>query len=327
MLKKYSFKFRLQRIEWKILFLIFLSFLLYNFDSNAQTKGFIFESGSVVMDPNGDGYVSQSSSGFSGDNYDVDEFEIKMFPLPTLGEGEKLEDINTGPRCGFTDMATDTAGAATYASLSGGNLIFRFRLANYKPNAKGYTVFIDTDSLIGVDDPNYTTENPGFEIAIVLRSKTDVFIADIDGVNGCGDIKASYPISTYHQKSIAGIESCDNADYFYDFYVPFADLTTHFGVTASTGLRFVSTTTTANACALGVTASDVGGLDDQAFGGCIPCAWETIINVQVPTPVDSLCDTCGGFAPVRTNCPSISGTINSRFLKKEKRSSLSLFLQ
>ncbi len=216
--------------------------LLFSLSSVAQTKGFIYQTGSVILDPNSDGYTSETTSGFAGDGHDVDEFEITMFPLPTLGTGEALGDISSGPNCGFTDLAVDTNGNATYFAFDSSNLIIRFRLGGYAPNAKGYSVLIDTDGKFGSQDTNSTDENPGFEVAIVLRSKSDVFIADIDGADDCSDVKETYSLSSHHQKSIAGIESCNDPDYFYDFYAPLSDLTTYFGITASSSLRMVSIT-------------------------------------------------------------------------------------
>ena len=153
---------------------------------------------------------------------------------------------------------------------------------------------------------------PGFEVAIVLRSKSDVFIADIDGADDCSDVKETYSLSSHHQKSIAGIESCNDPDYFYDFYAPLSDLTTYFGITASSSLRMVSITNTSNSCALEGSVSDIGGVDDSKYGGCFACAWEDLVNSQVPTSLEDLCDTCSGFEPIRTDCPTIRFTSGYR---------------
>ena len=295
-----------------ILFSLLIFGILISTQAKAQTSGFIFETGDSVLDPDSNGYSSQTTSGFSGDGYDVDEFEFTMFPLPSIGTGEKLSDIRSGPNCGFTDLAVDTNGNATYFALDdANNLIIRFRLGGYKPNAKGYTVFLDIDGKIGLEDTNATAENPGFEVALVLRSKHDVFIADIDGADNCNDIKVIYDLSTHHQKSVAGIESCNDPDYFYDYYVPLSALTTYFGVTSSTPLRMVSTTNTSNTCALEGSVSDIGGVDDELYGGCIPCAWEDLINAQVPTALGDLCDTCSGFPAIRADCPTVNSLIEA----------------
>ena len=290
---------------WQLIFILLLSA-----QADAQTSGFIFESGDAILDPDSNGYTSQTTGGFSGDGYDVDEFEITMFPLPTIGEGETLGDIRSGPNCGFTDLAVDTNGHATYFAMDdAGNLIIRFRLGGFKPNAKGYTVFLDVDGKFGSEDTNANAENPGFEAIILLRSKHEVSIVDIDGADNCNDVKAIYSLTTHHQKSIAGIESCNDPDYFYDFYVPLTALTTYFGVTSSTPLRMVSTTNTSNTCALEGSVSDIGGVDDEAYGDCITCAYEDLINAQVPTSLGNLCDTCLGFPAIRTGCPEINSPI------------------
>ena len=278
--------------------------------SMAQTPGFIFEpssGGSSVFDPNGDGFVSQSSLGFSNDGYDVDEFEITMFPMPTLGNGEPIGDLSSGPTCGFTDMSFDINGEATYAAIDSlNNLLFRFRLSSAAPNAKGYSVLIDTDGLIGSADPNSTAENPGFEVAITLISKHGVYIYDVDGQTDCSIEKKVYAGNLNYQKTstIAGV--CGNQDVFYDFYIPFSDLTTFFGITTSTPLRFVSTTNTSASCAFQGSLSDIGGVDDEAYGGCAACAFVDLVNSVPPVPMDSLCNACSGFLPPYSDCPIIN---------------------
>ena len=147
----------------KAAFLTFFS--LSSFVGYTQTKGMIIEPASgSVLDPNGDGYISTSSTGFTNTTDDTGEFEISMTPFPTYGAGETLADIANGPDYGFTDFSVDPDGAATYWALDGSNnLIFRFRLADFRPNAKGYTVLIDTDGAFGSGiDGNATSENPGF---------------------------------------------------------------------------------------------------------------------------------------------------------------------
>jgi len=289
-----------------VVFLVLLGSSLI-FEVNAQTKGFIFETGSSVLDPDQNGYVSDSTSGFSNDGFDVDEFEITMFPMIILGGGEVSGDIGSGPNCGFTDLAPDSNGATVYTTLDDSdNLVFRFRVADFKPNAKGYTILIDADNAFGSYDANATSINPGFEIALFLRTNNDVSVADIDGVDNCGAIDTVFALSSHHQKSIAGQESCGDADYFYDFYVPFSVLASAFGITTSTPLRMIPVTSTSNSCALEGNASDVGGVDDDAYGGCLTCIYEDMINGQVATPLDSLCPTCSGFPPARTTCPTIN---------------------
>ena len=97
-----------------------------------QTTGLIFQSGGAPFDPNTDGYVSSWITGFTGDGYDVDEFEFTMHPLPVLGQGEIEGYVSGGPTCGFTDLVADSNGATEYMAMdASNNLIFRFRLGSF----------------------------------------------------------------------------------------------------------------------------------------------------------------------------------------------------
>jgi len=58
-------------------------------------------SGSLVLDPNGDGYVSLSSNGFSSDDQTESEIAYSSFIFPGL---EPNSDLNNAPNCGFTDF-------------------------------------------------------------------------------------------------------------------------------------------------------------------------------------------------------------------------------
>ncbi|MCW3789562.1 Calx-beta domain-containing protein, partial [Plebeiibacterium sediminum] len=289
-------------------------FLLCFITINGQTPGLIYEPatgfGSTVLDPNGDGYVSVSSTGFTSavegnPGNDVPEFEnaSEWHNFPTIGSGEVLRDIRSGPDEGFTDFSVNDQGTATYYRFDGNNMVFRFRLADYRPNSKGYTVLIDTDSKFGNDDPEYSSENPGFELAIVLQNKQDVFIYDINtGSPGCTPtILHSYIGGINHQKAISGIQDDGDLDFFYDFYVPIADM----GITASTTLRMAATTNTSNSYTFCGSVSDVGGVDDGLYGDCLECLFTDLIEGQIPTSPDNTT----GFPAVRTDCPRIDGTI------------------
>ena len=106
-------------------------------------------------------------------------------------------------------------------------IVFRFRLADFKPNAKGYTVLVDSDGKIGTADVGTYNdgENPGFEFAILLRSKHEVSLINLEGVTtGCGTPKI-YDLDEYHQKSISGVyDGVGDMDVFYDFAIPFYDI-------------------------------------------------------------------------------------------------------
>ena len=269
--------------------------------------GQVIETGDAVLDPNQDGFVSIDNTGFLGDGYDPDEFEIKMFGVPIFGDGEALADNANGPDCGVSDLALDSAGYAVYAGYDDNkNLIFRMRLAGNNASVQSYTIFIDSDQAIGPEDPNSTSENPGFEIEITLIHRFGVFIYDVDGIDSCPTPLVQYDVDTHQQKSISSQESCNDEDYFLDFYVPFSDLENLFGITEDTQLRFVAVTNISATCALDGSLSDIGGVDDSDYNGCFTCAMLDLSENQCPSGVSNLCEECAGFPEGVTETPDIN---------------------
>ena len=293
----------------KPIILIFL--LQIQLQGSGQTTGLIYEPASgSILDPNGDGYISAGGGAFSTDGNDTDEFEgLGWTRFPTVGQGEKLSDIRSGPEEGFTDFSVDPDGYATYMRIDGTNIIFRFRLADFRPNAKGYTVLIDTDGLIGAaDTDSYVSgENPGFELGVVLKSKHGVYIVDFDASpsdGSCDAVEYTYALADNHQKAISGIASGGNPDAFYDFYVPLSDLYAAGGISSATGLRFAATTNTSSSCTFQGSVSDIGGDDDG--NPCLFCALEEIISVQTPTSITNIHNS-----GLPTSCPSLSSEIQA----------------
>lgn len=75
----------------------------------AQVPGFIYKQSTnstirAVLDPNGDGYISTSTSGFIGTDYGT-QSELKMIPLPMMG-AEPTGDVSTGGSGGHTDIVS-----------------------------------------------------------------------------------------------------------------------------------------------------------------------------------------------------------------------------
>ncbi|MEN8248459.1 MAG: Ig-like domain-containing protein [Bacteroidota bacterium] len=269
--------------------------------------GNILEQGDQVLDPNQDGFISFDNTGFSSDGYDVDEFELKMFGIPIFGDGEALNDVQSGQPCGVVDLALDTAGYALYAGYdTNENLIFRFRLAGDKKSVQSYSILIDTDQLVGAADPNSNAINPGFEIEITLIQKFGVYIYAIDGIDSCPTPIRAYNVETHQQKATSSQESCDDPDIYIDFYVPFSDLTDLFGITPNTNVRFAGVTNISATCALDGSISDIGGVDDVAYDGCFSCAILDLTENQCPSSVSNLCDTCAGFPLGATETPEIN---------------------
>jgi len=277
--------------------------------ANAQRGQIIKPATTPVLDPNQDGFVSKTTAGFSNDGYNVDEFEIPMFGIPINGPGDVLADNQVGPKCGITDITVDPKGYGVYGVIDNSdNLIFRFRLGTNNPSVESYTILIDTDGRIGTDDPNSTANNPGFEIDITLikNSNQGVFVYNIDGIESCPTALLNYGFDSHFQIAIADVVSCGNPDYFYDYYVPLADLTALFGITKNTELRFVAITNSSATCAMSGKISDVGGVDDNVYNGCISCAFLDLSTNQCPTSLNSLCTVCTGFQVGVTPKPVIN---------------------
>lgn len=279
----------------------------------AQRGKIIRPATTSVMDPNGDGFVSKTISGFSNDGYNVDEFEITMFGIPQAG-GDVAGD-NTGPSCGITDLIPDNKGYSTYAVKDGNNLIFRFRVGDDNPSVESWTILLDTDGLFGAADPNATANNPGFEVDItfIKRNNAGVNAYNIDGTSSCPQAQLTYPIASHFQISIADEVSCGDPDYFYDFYVPFDQIASTFGLSTSNGLRFVALTNVSATCAMSGQIADVSGVDNNApeYASCVTCAFSALVDNQCPTSLDDLCQTCGGFEKDKVNKPTIDEPVRA----------------
>lgn len=287
----------------------------------AQTKGMIVKpatgAGRAVLDPNGDGYVSGPATPLGFKFNDVQESEIPYRALP-LPSGEVIGDLLRGPSDGFSDFSYLFGNVdPVYTYLSGGNLMFRFRLGGIAPNSKGYSILIDTDNKFGNTgpdaDPNYTIANPGFEVEIVLATGFGVRLYNVDGVSSPAAnsqlVNLSY--EQYAQKAIAYTTNGGSPDYFYDFYIPFTEITSRIpSFTASTPVRMVANTVmSAQHSALAGPISDVGGIDDKVYAGNYAAAFTNIIKSIIPTSLNVT--PTSDFPALRSVTPIISGTYSA----------------
>jgi gliding motility-associated-like protein len=285
------------------------------------------------MDPNGDGYITagfmQPFTQLTPSGYYVPEFEFKMFGFPKA-INEPVGDIQTtglagivsnpAPACGGTDLISDVNGYSVYGYLDqNNNLVFRFRVGADVTSYEAWHVLLDTDGLMGIGvDPGAGDDNPGWEVDIMLRKDVNkgVFVYNMDGVyDYCPPPVLTYGFNTNSQKSVADMEACGTADYFYDFYVPFSDLNRVLGVSLNAGLRFAAYTSAVTICMNTSYTTDMAGVDNSVppmndiqtmYQG-----HQTIFTSQCPTPISNLCSTCSGFnsgaAPPTLNLPIRSG--------------------
>lgn len=259
-----------------------ISFVYFFISALGQTPGQIFipSSGtSTFFDPNGDGYITASGSAFTASD-ELAQFEGQWSTRFQI-TSEPSGDAATGSGCASTDIVDEPTNEVSmytgvydpdgYPSNNDGDEYFlaRLRIGKDPGTANfGYSILIDSDNNYGSGvDGNYLTGNGGFEIEIRLKNGgggKGVFLDDVDGTTS-GTNKASYSITTHHQKSYAKFTStgCTNDPVFVDIAVPFSDLTTYFGLNASSNVRLVGATTTNGSSALGSNISDLSGTDDN----------------------------------------------------------------
>ncbi len=252
--------------------LLLLTMLVMGVILFAQTPGVIIKNagtGAAILDPDGDGYISAKTNGkqigFSGTpNNDFSHSEIPFIPLVKEDESN---DVIQGSGCKFTELVGDSANKE-YAALvyfDGTNLLFRIRIADISNSSKGYSILIDTDQKFGStginSDPNALNENKGFEVEVSMITKKSVSVYNVDGsITPELIIENSY--DNFAQKSVAGSSFCNQKNYFYDFYIPFYQLTSIPGlnITTSSPLRFAVVTNIAPGPSIGsLSIADIGG--------------------------------------------------------------------
>ena len=273
----------------------------------AQTPGLTYKPSSTsfgksVLDPNGDGYVSATSSGFSGTDYGSGS-EFDMVPLPIITP-EPLGDLTTGSSGGNTDIVTATGNQSCYIlyrEVSGTPyLLFRVRLGGASTASKGYSFLLDTDGNFAG-----TGTNPGYEKEVQMGTGSNGAVSVIT-FDASGNVTAriDYDIDAYSQRSIALSTNGGDADYFYDFFVPFSAL----GVGSQT-VRIVPVTITSAGNGLTGTKSDFNGVNDQAYRNNPEFIARDLIAAFPPTSLPSL--TPGASFPnPRTLAPVVTGGIN-----------------
>ncbi len=288
--------------------LCFLAFIIA--PSVYGQRGKIIKAGDTILDRHQDGYISKTTAGFSSRAYNIPEFDRKMFGIPKLG-GDVTGD-NIGKSCGITDLIPDSLGYPTYATRindANNTLIFRFRVGDNNASVEAWTILLDTDGLFGIGvDPNATADNPGFEIDITLIKNPNkgVYVYNIDGIESCPTPILHYSFDTHFQIAIADEVTCGNPDYFYDYYVSFADIAAALNINVNTGLRYAAVTNVSATCSMSGKMSDVSGVNDTDYNGCYSCMFNALIDAQCPTPISDLCETCAGFEKDKVSKPTIN---------------------
>lgn len=260
--------------------------------------------GKSVLDPNGDGWVSTTSAGYSSTNDGPSDSEWPWIPLPTM-ENEPHSDLVTGANGGHTDIVNNGTGQSVYVLVRtvGGidYLMVRFRIGKASTASKGYSLLIDTDGAFGT----VVGSNPGFEKEVVLETGTRVGVYTHTG--GTSNRDQSYDIDNYHHRAIAASNTNGDADYFYDYFVPLSALNT------TSAVRIVATTITSAQSGISGTVSDFNGIDDKKYGNDRLTLFKTMVNA-FPTGVSlqDLKNPNFSFPPMKFPSPTVNtGLTNS----------------
>lgn len=304
--------------------LLLLSVLVLSSIISAQTPGLILRdagTGASILDPDGDGYVSQKTDGVQigftiPPNSDYTQSEI---PYAAMVYNDPLDDLEQGRACSFSELIGETSPnfPAVGAYYDGTNMLFRVRVAYLIENSKAFSILIDTDSKFGFTgynaDPNAVPGNPGFEVEITMMNNFGVQISNVDGTTSPVEI-TTLDYENHVQKSMAISNYCGDADFLFDFYVPFSNITSipGLGITTSTPLRFAVVTNMNPSPSIGSNSlSDVGG---SSNGSTIDDKFIDVINSQTPSPIGEINNgiesrtECPTLDAVYTTSTSISGT-------------------
>ena len=307
-------------IQQTTLGIFFLCLSLFSF---SQSDGIINRiatsvAGRAVLDPNGDGYTSAATSGFSGDDVTNSEIPYKVVQSFSL---EPFGDLRRGPSHLYSDFVPDNGSDGFYTYYDGTNMLFRFRLGSVMSGSKGYSVLMDTDGKFGATgtnaDPNYqaattgTNGNPGFEIEIVLETNFRIAIYDVDGTSSPALIKSYSNWQDMSQVSVAASNDNGDPDFFMDFYIPFSDLTAApFNLTTSSSIRLSSTTVMSPQAAIGGPKSDIYGLTDGTYTSTND-EYSAYINAQCGTTISNLSSGGTGLCGFCTSPPVVNSPIGT----------------
>lgn len=287
----------------------------------AQSPGLIVRPaggpGSSVLNPDGNAWTSATTAGFT--TSDITQSEILYKIIPPLFQ-EPTGDLATGPNGGYSDIVKAVDGSGCYIFNSGTNLMFRLRIGSVVSGAKAYNILIDTDNKLGATgpnaDPNYVAPtnsgngNPGFEIELAFETGSSGRIAvyNVDGIIN-PSTSFTYTLASNSIISAALSRESNDADYFYDFYVPLSALST-LGLSGATPFRIVTTTNTNPGSAFQGTRSDIYGINDALFPNTTS-AWQYVGENTPPIRLSDITVGGGGFTGVCTAAPTVNTGIGA----------------
>ncbi len=249
--------------------------------------------------------------------------ELNWVAMPQI-DIEPDNDPRRGSGCGDSDIVDDpvNGGDAAYVyyynqPVEGDILLYRLRIAQDAGSASfAYSVLIDTDGLIGDDDPNSIVGNAGFEYEIRYRTggseaEQGLHVDDVDGTT-TGTQVAKYALGTHDQRSYAALtdSDCSVDPIFFDWWIYLSDIEADI----ETGVRLVAATSQDGSSVLSNTGADIGGVDDDARIGSgllfelQDDALDSLIRLQSATPIGNL-GAGGCFITDDADIPTINTPI------------------
>ena len=179
---------------YRFSFVLFFFWLSFSEVSLGQTPGMVikptFTPGNAVLDPDGDGYVSQKTKGVQlgcatlPTNY-ITHSEILYAAIICP---DPLCDIIRGHVGAFIKIGgINAAGNNAILTFSNGtNRLICFRLGGYAPNSSSYSIMIDRDGKFGFArpkaNPKTVTGIPGFQAESVTEINLNVSTYNVKGI-------------------------------------------------------------------------------------------------------------------------------------------------
>jgi len=179
---------------YRFSFVLFFFWLLFSEVSFGQTPGMVIKPaltpGNAVLDPDGDGYVSQKTNGvqpgftITHANY----LTHSKISYAAIIRPDPLCDIIRGPEGAFIKIGGINAAGnnAIFTYNDGTNRLIRFLLGGYAPNSRSYLIMIDMDGKFGFArpkaNPKTVTGIPGFQSESVIEINFNLSTYNVNGI-------------------------------------------------------------------------------------------------------------------------------------------------
>ncbi|MFK7807425.1 MAG: T9SS type A sorting domain-containing protein [Saprospiraceae bacterium] len=334
-----------------LIWVCYFSFFQINLIIAQCTSGVITSSHSsttydAMLDPDGDGWITETGASFTSGTTERIEFEIIPTSVTGWVEVQDVSEIDSDitPNCGNSDLIQDGDGGdfayynivdPTPLTPTSGDeyILFRFRLAQSPNGNFGYNFLIDTDGTYGASvDVNSICGNMGFEREVQFANaggKKGISIYDVDGSTAFNSIICSQciAIGDVQEACAASSGNCATSD---PQFITFPMLLSHVGIPSNviTTDFYIAAATASSGNATSVlgggNVTDMGALDGLNSGcsctgltGCalFDCQTNCINVAFVNLPIELLYFSAKRVHNVTTlNWATLSESNNSHFV-------------